>query len=161
MTEPDAPLALTPAEAQVLAVEVGGVAFGLPVGQTREVVRVPDITRLPFPPPSILGVVSIRGELVPVLDLGARLLRQPSRRDGRLLLVVDPATGSEVALLVDAILGLSPASGQEPSPPAEVEAALPAGWVAGVVTSPTDRLITLLELAPVLAVHESDDKEPR
>ncbi len=43
--------------------------FGINVFKVREVMRVPEITRAPDMPPSVEGMVSLRGSLVPVIDL--------------------------------------------------------------------------------------------
>jgi two-component system chemotaxis response regulator CheV len=43
--------------------------FGINVFKVREVMRIPKITRAPEMPPSVEGMVSLRGALVPVVDL--------------------------------------------------------------------------------------------
>ncbi len=43
--------------------------FGINVFKVREVMRPPDITRAPDMPRSVVGMVSLRGELVPVVDV--------------------------------------------------------------------------------------------
>lgn len=146
---------------EVLSVRVAGAVFGLPVDRVRSVIRVPVITRLPFPPPATLGVASVRGSLIPVIDLGERLLNRPSSRTGRLVLVEDPASPQEIGLLVDAVVGLASGPLQTDDIPAEVEASLPPGWVAGLLAPAPDSLITLLELEPVLAVGVPTEKEQR
>src|SRR5258705_13568570 len=51
--------------------EAGGVkgTFGINVFKVREVIRIPSITRAPDMPPAVEGMVSLRGMLVPVIDL--------------------------------------------------------------------------------------------
>jgi purine-binding chemotaxis protein CheW len=146
---------------EVVAVRVGETDFGISVERVREVLRVPPLTRLPFPPPAVLGVAGVRGGVLPVVDLAQRLLGHPADRDGRLVVVEDPAADDEVALLVDSVPGLVRASGAAQAPPPEVEASLPAGWIAGVIVTDAGRLITVLDLAPVLDLTESTDKERR
>jgi purine-binding chemotaxis protein CheW len=160
-TDPEQRAAALDQRPELLGVRVGAVEFGLPLDRVLEVVRVPPITRLPFPPPSIAGVASVRGSLVPVMDLGVRLLGPSADPGGRLVVVADPAGGGEVALLVDAVTGLIAAGERGAEPPPEVEASLPPGWVAEVVTPAPDRLITVLRLEPVLALSDSADKERR
>jgi purine-binding chemotaxis protein CheW len=144
----------------VIAVRVGRAEFGIAIGVVREVVHVPSITRLPFPPPSVLGVVSIRGVVLPVVDLCDRLFGTPCDRAGRLVIVEEEGQG-EIALLVDAVLDLVPVGSGTQEPPDEVRASLPAGWI-GAVASPTpDRLVTLLNLGPVLAKPRPADEESR
>jgi purine-binding chemotaxis protein CheW len=146
---------------EVLAVSVGGAQFGLPVERVTGVIRVPSITRLPFPPPDILGVASVRGTLVPVLDLGARLLRRPASRHGRVVLVEEPSAGQPMGLLVDSVVGLVSGTPGTGAIPPEIEASLPNGWVAGILAAEADDLTTLLELEPVLAASAPTDKEQR
>lgn len=145
--------------AEALSILVGGVEFGLPVEWVRTVIRLPPITRLPFPPPAVLGVASVQGVIVPVVDLGERLLGRPSPRDGRLVMVVDPKTGQSYGLLVEQVRTLVAGGASRPEAPGEVEVSLPPGWVAGLLAPSADRIITLLDLEPVLAVGASTDKE--
>jgi purine-binding chemotaxis protein CheW len=149
------------AAVEVLAVLVAGTEFGIPVQAVRTVLHVPTITRLPFPPPSIVGVASVRGSVIPVMDLGERLLGSPGSRTGRLVLIEDAATGHAIGLLVDAVIGIVAGGIEAREPPPEVEASLPAGWIEGILSPDADRLITLLQLAPVLAVSATTDKEQR
>lgn len=148
-------------EDRAVVVRLGGAEFGLEVRRVSEVLRVPPITRLPFPPPTLLGIVSIRGTLVPVMDLGERLLGRPADRDGRLVVVRDPEREGWVGLLVDAVLDLIPLEAAGAEPPAEVEASLPAGWIIGVLAPGPDRLVTLLELTNVLDLHNPAAEESR
>lgn len=136
----------------VLAVTAAGAEFGLPVDAVQEVVRIPHITRLPFPPPSIRGVTSVRGEVVTVMDLGERLLGRSSDPERRLVVVTDPTTGEKVGLLVEDVAGLVAQDREQPTP-AETEASLPDGWIERLVSPSPERMVTVLRLAPVLALH--------
>lgn len=146
---------------RAVVVRVAGVEFGIDVRRVREVLRAPAITRLPFPPPSVLGIVSIRGALVPVVDLGERLLATPAARDGRLVVVRDPDREGSIALLVDAVLDLVSLEAVATDPPPEVEATLPAGWIQAVLAPESSRLVTLLELNKVLSLQNPAAEESR
>lgn len=146
--------------AEMLTFTVGGGVFGLPVERVTEVVDAPPITRLPFPRREIRGIASLRGEIIAILDLGVRLLNEPARGGGRLIVVQDHASHSAVGLLVDEVLGLRPLPEESEDVPAEVDASLPAGWVTAVVSPSDDELVTLLDLGPVLDLR-SDKEETR
>lgn len=47
--------------------------FGLPIAQVREMLGIPAITELPHVPPHVLGVMNLRGRVIPVVDLRLRL----------------------------------------------------------------------------------------
>lgn len=132
----------------VLAVRVGGAEFGIPADRVREVLRPPPLTRVPAPPPGVLGVAQVRGTVLAVMDLGARLGMSPVADTGRLVVVW--GRGREaVGLLVDRVVGLAE-EGDDATPPAEAEAALPAGWLAGVAAPAPGRRVALLHLERVL-----------
>lgn len=157
--EIDAPLSQE--EERAVVVRVGGVEFGIEVRRVREVLRAPPITRVPYPPPAVLGIVSVRGMLIPVVDLGERLLGKPSTRDGRLVIVRDPEQEGSIGLLVDGVLDLIPLNDSGSEPPPEVEASLPSGWILRILSPDEERIVTLLELSRVLDIQPPSVEEQR
>lgn len=147
-------------QAEAVVVLVGEAELGLRIERVLEVVHVPYITRIPFPPPSVLGVVALRNSVLPVIDLGERLFGKPSRRDGRLVIGLVGEADEKVALLVDGVVGLAGLASVVADPPAEVMASLPEGWVAAVLAPAEDRLVALLDLDQVLN-GEQHPKESR
>lgn len=58
---------------QRLVVVVGGVLYGVPVIQVRGAARYEALVRVPGAPPTVCGIVNIRGAVVTVLDLAVLL----------------------------------------------------------------------------------------
>lgn len=56
---------------RVLVVAVNSAHFALHMEAVHQVMRLPVVTRVPLSPPGLLGVVNVRGEIVPFLDTGA------------------------------------------------------------------------------------------
>lgn len=71
-----------------LLFRVGENLFGCDIRDAQEIVPYRTVTRLPGAPAYVLGLINIRGTIVTVLDLGARL--EPGR---------EPATGGTVLLI--------------------------------------------------------------
>lgn len=57
---------------QVVGFRIGDETFGVPISTVREIVRVPEITVVPNAPGHIVGVINLRGKIVPVMDLRKR-----------------------------------------------------------------------------------------
>ena len=88
---------------EVLRFDVGELRLAVPLTHVREVHRAVAITPLPGAPPVIEGVIDVRGDVVPVVDLGERLgvARAPVRVSQAILLIW---TGERlVALRVDRV----------------------------------------------------------
>jgi chemotaxis signal transduction protein len=91
---------------EILAFEVAGRRFALPAHQVRELVRA--VAILPVPDaPSIEGVIDVRGEIVPVLDVRARYRLPAKGPDSADQLILATAANRMVAIRVDRALGLT------------------------------------------------------
>jgi purine-binding chemotaxis protein CheW len=55
---------------RVLVIAVNGAFFAVPMTSVHQVLRHPLVTRVPLSPAGLLGVVNVRGEIVPLLDTG-------------------------------------------------------------------------------------------
>ena len=55
---------------RVLVVAVNGAFFAVPMATVHQVLRHPLVTRVPLSPTGLLGVVNVRGEIVPLIDTG-------------------------------------------------------------------------------------------
>jgi purine-binding chemotaxis protein CheW len=113
-----------------VAFVVGGRRWALPLDAVERVVAMVAIAPLQGAPPAVMGAINVHGEIVPVLDLRARLglPPRPARADDRLVLARAPRL---VALPVDEVLGTLdlPTAAGELLPDAGV-ALLPDGLVA-------------------------------
>ena len=64
-------------------------SFGINVAKVREIVRMPQITKLPNLPPSVLGLFTLRNKLIPALDLNNYLFHQPNNADNRKMIIAE------------------------------------------------------------------------
>jgi purine-binding chemotaxis protein CheW len=55
---------------RVLILAVNSAFFAVPIETVHQVLRHPIVTHVPLPPAGLLGLVNVRGEIVPLLDAG-------------------------------------------------------------------------------------------
>jgi chemotaxis signal transduction protein len=55
---------------RVLVLTVNSASFAVPMTSVHQVLRHPLVTRVPLSPTGLIGVLNIRGEIVPLLDTG-------------------------------------------------------------------------------------------
>lgn len=58
---------------QVVVFELGDQVFAADVGNVREIIRLENVRPIPQTPKALLGVSTIRGEILPVIDLAVYL----------------------------------------------------------------------------------------
>lgn len=73
---------------RALLLPLGNVWYAVEMVAAREVLEAPSISPLVTAPPTVLGVVNLRGDVVPVFDTG-RLLGVGSRHGAAFVVVVD------------------------------------------------------------------------
>jgi purine-binding chemotaxis protein CheW len=117
--------------------------YAAPVALIREILKPPPITPVPRAPHEILGIVSVRGQLVTVVDL-RRHLRLPesaSTRKARILLV--DATGGEVmGVFVDEVLQVYRLADAEIEPAINALGGEVASYIAGIARPAVANLAT-------------------
>jgi purine-binding chemotaxis protein CheW len=89
----------------LVAFSVGQVEYAVHIFAVREVLAPGIPSPVPRPPLGVLGVVELRGEVVPVLDLRARFGLPPLHSKDTKWLLVD-AGPSRIALVVDRVGGV-------------------------------------------------------
>jgi chemotaxis signal transduction protein len=55
---------------RVLIVPVHSEFYAVPMANVQQVMRHPQVTRVPLAPRGLIGVVNVRGEILPLLDTG-------------------------------------------------------------------------------------------
>ncbi len=86
---------------RVMLLRAGGATVAIHAGKAREVTARPLAIRLPGAPSIVCGVVNVRGTLVPLVDLGRLLEREPATATG--WLVTLDLGGRRCALAVDSL----------------------------------------------------------
>ncbi len=77
-----------PPPGKYLTFILGQELFGIPVLKVREIMRICPITPVPRAPAHIKGVINLRGKIVPVIDLRARLLMPEYHKRDRICIIV-------------------------------------------------------------------------
>ena len=123
--------------------------FGINVFKVREVMRTPQITAAPDMPSSVKGMVSLRGILVPVVDLADYVGMQPDTpRD---IMIVTEYNGHTQGFLVEGVDTILRLDWAQMRVPPEMLTAKLGGLVTAVTELADSRLVMMLDVERVLA----------
>lgn len=143
-----APAATTPVE-QLIAFQIAGETYAVPISRVHEIIRVCAITPVPRAPRHVCGVVNLRGKIVPVVDLRSRMgIASAQATDQSRIIVVESGSGS-VGMVVDAVSEVVRLSAEQVQPPPILVADLETDLVLGLGRLDGD-LVILLDLDRVL-----------
>ena len=129
---------------------IGGELFALPVAQVTEILRVRDVTPVPHPPFPVIGVINLRGRVVPLLDLRARLALPTPAPDAESRIVLVESQRRRIGLLVDAVERVAQLAQSAMQPP---EAETEPEEIRGLHVA-EGRETRLLDLAVILTLRD-------
>ncbi|HCI13743.1 MAG TPA: fused signal transduction protein/response regulator [Gallionellaceae bacterium] len=131
--------------------------FGINVFKVREVMRIPEITRAPEMPEAVEGMVSLRGALVPVIDLakyvGVETATLPS------IMIVTEYNGHVQGFLVESVDTILRLDWSAMRVPPEMLNAQLGGLITAVTELPDKRLVMMMDVEKVLAETTRFDDE--
>jgi purine-binding chemotaxis protein CheW len=136
----------------LLVFETAGRRYALPLAEVRSVARAVAITPLPGAPAAVEGVVNVRGELIPVMDIRLREQLPAKELDPREYLLMADAGGRTVAVRVEGIG--EPVTVEDDRLRSATEVASVADHVAGIATL-EEGLTLIYDLARFLSLAET------
>ncbi len=153
--------------AQMISFSIGSEQFGLNILMVKEIIMIPEITEIPNSPDFVEGVINLRGEIMPVLDLRKRLrLRgvqtEAKRGPGNRILVVE-IEGNITGFIVDSVSKvLSVPMNKVFPPPDIIVGGVQSQYISGVVHL-DDRILVILDFGKILSHDEKDvlERVPR
>jgi len=123
--------------------------FGINVFKVREVMRTPPVTAAPDMPAAVKGMVSLRGVLVPVVDLAEYVGIQPLKpRD---IMIVTEYNGRTQGFLVEAVDTILRIDWAQMKIPPEMLTTHMGGLVTAVTELPDSRLVMMLDVERLLS----------
>ncbi|MGV8985788.1 MAG: chemotaxis protein CheW [Cypionkella sp.] len=90
-------------EVEFVTFSAGEQSFSIEITQVREIRRWSPVTALPHAPQEVLGVMNLRGSVIPIYDLAARFGLGRTPENPRNVIVVAMHGGQTVGLLVEAV----------------------------------------------------------
>ena len=156
---PDAPAPKEPKLLQLVTFRLGEEEYALDILTVRDINRMMEITRVPRAPDFIEGVVNLRGNVIPVLDLRKRFGLPPRERDKSTRIIVTEVGSRVVGFIVDMVKEVLRIRSDTVEPPGEITG-VDAEYILGV-GKVEDRLLILLDVDKVLTRKEKQVLEEK
>lgn len=92
---------------------LGREEYGIEILKVREIIGMMDITAVPRTPKAVLGVINLRGKVIPVIDLRLKFGMAPIEPTEHTCIIVVEANGLEMGTVVDRVSEVSNISGDQ------------------------------------------------
>ena len=135
---------------QLVVFQLAEEEFGLDIMQVQEIIRIPDITRIPHSPDYVKGVINLRGKIITVINLDTRFGMQQKEHDESSRIIVAEVDDNVVGMVVDSVSEVMrlPSSTVECVPDI-ISSKINANYLKGVGKL-EDRMLILLDITKVV-----------
>lgn len=142
---------------QFLTFQLGEEIFAVNVAQVREILDLIQITRVPQMPEYMLGVINLRGSVVPVIDLRRKFgLEAVEQTRDSCVIVLEVALDDElvvVGALADAVLEVLELDDHQIEPPPRLGMKLKTDFIRGMGRK-DERFLILLDIDRIFSTDE-------
>jgi len=138
---------------QFISFSVGEEEYGLELLRVKEVIRVRQITRLPKAPSFVKGIINLRGDVIPIIDLRDKFGLEAKEATATTRVIVVEVEAKLMGMVVDSASQVVRIPADQIDPPPPVLGGFSQEFITGV-GKVDDRLIILLNSDAVLTAEE-------
>jgi len=144
---------ITEVRTQFLSFVLAGEVHAIDILRVREIIEYDVLTRVPSMPPSVRGVINLRGRVVPVVDLAEQFGLAPVAITPRTCIVIVEAGNGKAAdestvvgIITDAVLEVFDIAASQCQAPPAFGTAVSAEYLDGLAETENRKFILLLNV---------------
>lgn len=139
---------------QLVSFNLDQEEYGVDVLKVREIIRMPNVTRVPNTPLYVEGVINLRGKVIPIISMRKKFSLCDKESDKQTRIMVMDMDGELMGFIVDSVSEVIRISETEIQPPPPVvNGGVDQICLSGVINR-DDRLLVLLELEKAFSLEE-------
>jgi purine-binding chemotaxis protein CheW len=141
--------AQAPGSHQVLTFTLGSETYGVDILRVQEIRGWSPVTRIPQSPPHVLGVLNLRGSIVPIIDMRMRFKLDQAEYTAVTVIIVlsvESAAGRrDIGVVVDGVSDVIDVDYAQVKPPPDLGGQLSTEFIKGLAAV-SDSMVMLLDI---------------
>ena len=138
---------------QMISFAISDEDYGVDIQTVKEVIRKKEITRLPKAPAFVKGVINLRGDVIPIIDLRERFNMEQQEYTNMTRVIVVEVDGRSIGMVVDSVSHVLRIEEGQIEPPPPCVGKVSEEYIRGV-GKVDDKLIVLLNINHILSTEE-------
>lgn len=135
---------------QIVCFKIGKEDYGVEILKVQEILKLPKITALPKSIGFIMGVIDLRGKVLPVIDLGKRFEIEENDTIKSPKAIVVNIKGKEVALAIDSVSSVAKVEAKDIEPPPPIVKGISGRYIVGIAKV-NDEFIVILDIDQIFS----------
>lgn len=138
--------------------KIGNELYGINIMEVNEIIKLTEITSIPNAPQFVEGVITLRGQIIPVVDLGKRFNfeKREFTEDEELLRGIIIITVEEmiIGIIIDQVNRVVSINKSQIQPPPQIIAGIGVEYIQGVVQLDDNTLLVILNINKLFSKKE-------
>ena len=137
---------------QLVVFALGDEEYGVPIQFVKEIIRKPEVTQLPNAPAYIIGVINLRGQIIPIISLNSRFNLGVEMAAESKVVIVEYG-GITVGMEVNEVSEVLNLGGDKISAAPAMATTIDSGYISGVGKL-ENRLLIILDVEKIFSDEE-------
>ncbi|MGI5092148.1 chemotaxis protein CheW [Treponema socranskii] len=136
---------------QLVTFQLGDEIYGVDIMDVKEIVKIQDVRPIPNAPYYVEGIINLRGEIIPIIDLHKRF-RLKSLRDedidtdiegGFIILSIE---NNKIGIIIDRVARVVPVAADDIKDPPQMFSGIGSEYIQGVIRSDNGTYLIMLDI---------------
>lgn len=138
---------------EILAFRLGGEEYGVNILNVQEIQGYSETTKIPGVPDFIKGVVNLRGNIVPIVDMRIKFGLQSPEYDQFTVVIILRVLGRTIGIVVDGVSDVLQLAASNIQEAPELGSSIDTEFIEGLATV-ADRMIILVDMEKMMSSRD-------
>ncbi len=138
---------------QIVCFKIGTEEYGIDILKVQEILKLPNITKLPKTEPYIMGVIDLRGRVIPIADLSIKFGIESGNLKGNSRAVVVDIGGKQVGLAIDSVSHVIKVKSEDIEPPPPIVKGISGKYIIGIAKM-ENSFVVILDINKIFTTQE-------
>lgn len=138
---------------QVVCFKIGEEEYGLEILKVQEILKLPKVTKLPKSADYILGVIDLRGQVIPIINLSTKFGIKDHSQSDNLRAVVVEINNKKVGLAIDSVSHVVRIDSKDIEPPPPIVRGISGKYITGIAKIESG-FIVILDIDQIFSHEE-------
>ena len=138
---------------QIVCFKIGKEEYGVDILKVQEILNLPKVTSLPKAIDFILGVIDLRGKILPIVDLGKRFGIELRKASKSARAIVVKIKGKEVGLAIDSVSHVVKVEQDDIEPPPAIVKGISGRYIVGIAKV-DEEFVVILDIDQIFSASE-------
>jgi len=138
---------------QIVCFKIGNEEYGIDILRVQEILKLPNVTKLPGSLSYILGVIDLRGKVIPIVDLSERFGISSLNENLDKRSIVVEILGKQVGLAIDSVSHVVRVNSVDIDPPPPVVKGIAGKYIVGIAKL-KESFVVILDINQIFSQEE-------